>query len=57
MFDIKAVEAEAKKELAEEQSKAAKTKIKAALKRIEDARAVLRNAEEEYQVILRAIGN
>jgi hypothetical protein len=56
MFDIKAVEAEAKKELAEEQSKSAKGKIKAALKRIADAEAILRNAREEYEVLLRTIG-
>ncbi|MBT1154445.1 hypothetical protein J1C56_02450 [Aminobacter anthyllidis] len=55
MFDIKAVEAEAKKELNEERTKAAKAKLKAALKRIEDARAILRNAEDEYAVILRDI--
>lgn len=56
MIDIKAVEAEAKKEIAEEKSKSAKSKLKAALKRIADARTILRNAEEEYEVLLRYIG-
>lgn len=56
MFDIKTVEAEAKKELAEEKSKAAKSKLKAALKRIADAEAILQNARDEYEVILRDIG-
>jgi hypothetical protein len=56
MFDIKSVEAEAKKELAEEKGKAAKTKIKAALKRIADAEAILKNAQDEYAVLLRDIG-
>lgn len=57
MFDIKTVEAEAKKEIADEKAKAAKTKIKAALKRIADAEAILRNAKDEYEVILRDIGS
>jgi multidrug resistance efflux pump len=56
MFDIKKIEAEAKSEMAEERGKAAKTKIKAALKRIADAEAILRNARDEYEVLLRDIG-
>ncbi len=56
MFDIKAVEAEAQKELAEEKAKAAKGKIKASLQKIESARAILRNAEDEHAVLLRDIG-
>lgn len=56
MFDIKKVEAEALAEINEEKAKAAKTKIKAALKRISDAEAILRNAREEYAVVLRDIG-
>lgn len=56
MFDIKTVEEEAKKELAAERGKEAKAKIKAALTRIANAENVLRNAREEYAVLLRTIG-
>jgi hypothetical protein len=56
MFDIKAVEAEALKEMADEKAKNAKAKIKVALKRISDAETILRNAKEDYAVILRDIG-
>ena len=56
MFDIKAVEAEAQKEMADEKATGAKTKIKAALKRIIDAEAILKNARAEYAVLLRDIG-
>jgi hypothetical protein len=56
MFDIKAIEAEAKKEIAEEKAKAAKGKIKTSLAKIEAARTILRNLEEEHAVLLRDIG-
>lgn len=56
MFDIKKVAAEAQAEINEEKVKAAKVKIKAALKRIADAEAILRNARDEYEVLLRDIG-
>jgi hypothetical protein len=56
MFDIKKIEADAKAEIAEEKGKVAKTKIKAALKRIADAEAIVRNARDEYEVLLRDIG-
>ena len=56
MFDIKAVEAEAQKEVAEEAGKAAKGKIKESLKKIAAARAVVANLEREHEVILRTIG-
>jgi hypothetical protein len=56
MFDINAVEAEARKELADEKAKAAKGKIKTSLVKIEQARTILRNLEEEHQVLLRDIG-
>lgn len=56
MFDIKKVVAEAEKEVAEEKAATAKTKIKASLKRIADAEAILRNAREEHEVLLRDIG-
>jgi hypothetical protein len=56
MFDIKKVEAEALKEIAEEKAKGAKTKIKASIAKIDAARTILRNLEEEHQVLLRDIG-
>jgi len=56
MFDIKQVEEEARKELAEEKSVAAKSKIKAHLAKIAAAKKVVANLEEEYQVLLRDIG-
>lgn len=56
MFDIKKVEEEARKEIGEEKATAAKSKIKALLKRIEDSRKITANLELEYQVLLRDIG-
>lgn len=56
MFDIKSVEAEAQKELLEEKAKNAKGKIKDSLKKIEAARAIVRNLEDEHAVLLRDIG-
>jgi hypothetical protein len=56
MFDIKKVEEEARKEVMEEQSKAAKDKIKASLKNIENAKKVLANAQMAHEVLLRDIG-
>ena len=43
MFDIKAIEREAKDELAKERATAAKSKIKKSLQAIAQADAVLRN--------------
>lgn len=57
MFDIKEVEKQAKAELAEEQGKAAKAKIKEKLSQINKARAVVSNLEHEYEVLLREIGS
>jgi predicted GTPase len=57
MFDITKIEEEARKEVAEEQAKAAKTKIKAHLGKIAAAKAVLANLEREYEVILREVGS
>lgn len=57
MFDIKKIEAEAKKELADEQSKDAKNKIKKKVREIEQARRIVRNLEGEYEVLLRDIGD
>jgi hypothetical protein len=56
MFDVKSVEAEAKKELAEEQSKAAKSKIKTKLAQIASAEAVVANLKREYSALLLEIG-
>lgn len=57
MFDIKAAEAEAKKEIAKEQSDKAKTKIKAHLGKIAAANEVVANLQREYEVLLREIGS
>ncbi len=56
MFDVKAVEAEARKEVAAERGEAAKAKIKSALKEIEAAEKVLANAKLRYELVLRDIG-
>lgn len=56
MFDIKSVEAEARAELNKEKGEKAKGQIKAKLKQIEAAEAIVRNLREEYQVLLRDIG-
>lgn len=57
MFDISAVEAEAQKEIAEEQAKVAKGKIKAKLSAIASAEQILANLRAEYQILLRDIGS
>lgn len=56
MFDITAVEKEARAELAKEQSEAAKTKIKAKLQQISNAEKVLANLKQEYTYLLQDIG-
>lgn len=56
MFDIKKAQAEAEKEIAEEQSKVAKDKIKAHLRKIAQAQTVVANLEREYEVLLREAG-
>ncbi len=56
MFDIKKLEAEAVTELATERATAAKSKIKTSLKRIADAKAIVRNLEDEHSMLLRDIG-
>lgn len=53
MFDIKAVEAEAKAEIAKEQSLKAKDCIKASLRKIASAEAIVANLKREHEVILR----
>jgi hypothetical protein len=57
MFDIKLVEAEARKEVADEKAKKAKTKIVAKLKEIEAAEKIVANLKQEYAVLLADIGN
>lgn len=57
VFDIKAVEADALKEIAEEKAKAAKAKIKGKLAEIARAKRIVANLEEEYAVLLRDIGS
>ena len=57
MFDVNAAETEAKKELADEQSKEAKKKIKSKLKQIADAEKIVTNLRIEYDAILADIGN
>jgi len=53
---IQQIEDEARKELIEEQAKAAKTKIKASLQAIARAEAVVANLKQEHAVILRLAG-
>lgn len=56
MFDIKELERQARDEVHEERAKDAKTKIKAKLKAIVAAEAVVVNLRQEYAVLLRDIG-
>jgi formate dehydrogenase assembly factor FdhD len=56
MIDIKTIEAEAQKELSEEVAKLARSKIKASLKRIQDAEKILANARLEHAALMRDIG-
>lgn len=51
MFDINAVEREAKEEIAEAQATRAKGKIKAHLVKLSQARAIVANLEREYEAI------
>lgn len=57
MFDIKALEAEARKEVDDELATAAKGKIKASLRAIAQARKVLANLESEHQALMRDVGS
>lgn len=56
MFDIKAVEQEAKDELAKEMGAQAKGKIKASLRTIAMAEKALLNARQEHEILMRDIG-
>lgn len=55
VFDIKAAQAEAEKEIAQEETNEAKGKIKAHLRKLAQARAVVANLEHEYEVLLRSL--
>lgn len=55
MTDIELIEAQAKKEIAEETSDSARKRIKSHLLRLIAARAVVTNLEREYEVLLREI--
>ena len=56
MLDIKQVEKEAKKEIADEQMKAAKEELKAKLKALDNAKAVVRNIEREIEDLYVRLG-
>lgn len=55
MFDIKKIQADAEKEIAEELATSAKKAIKDKLRSISAARAVVANLEREYEVLLREV--
>jgi len=56
LFDVKAAEAEAQKEIADEAVEAAKTKIKGKLQEITKAELVVANLRREYEILLKTIG-
>ncbi len=56
MLDIKKLEAEAVTEMATEKATAAKSKIKTSLKRLADAKALVRNLENEHSLLLWDLG-
>lgn len=56
MFDVSAVEKEAREELAKEMGAAAKTKIKASLRTIAMCEKALLNARQEHAALMRDIG-
>ena len=56
LLDVKQVMKEAEEEVREEAAKEAKKKIKIALKAIADAEKILANAKQEYEVLIRDIG-
>lgn len=56
-IDIKKLEAEALAEVGEERSRAAKNLIKTKLGQIANAKKVLANLEDEYQVLLKDIAS
>lgn len=56
LFDVKAAQEEAEKEIRDEQVKKAKERIKGKLKQISDAESILANLKREYQDLITAIG-
>jgi hypothetical protein len=56
MFDIKQVQADAEKEIADERSKRAKDKIKDKLREIDKAKKIVANLQNEYEILLKDIG-
>lgn len=57
MFDVKAIQAEAQKEINEERAKTAKQKIKDKLRAIAAAEAITANLRREYELLLLDIGS
>lgn len=57
MFDIKKVEEEARKEIAEEQGKKAKDALKAKLRSLEAAKQVVRSIEIEITDLKQSIAD
>lgn len=55
MFDIKAVEAEAKKELAAERNEVVKREIKSLLKQIADSEQITANLRLKYEAKIREL--
>lgn len=55
LFDVNSIEAEVRKEIAEENSKLAKEKIKAKLLQISKAEKVLQTLNMEYKELLAEI--
>lgn len=55
LFDIKAIEAEAQAEVADEEGKVAKGKIKASLQTIAACERALANARLNHEALLRTI--
>jgi hypothetical protein len=56
MFDVKDVQAEAEKEIAEERKTVAKARIKSKLREIAQAERIVANLRDEYAVLLQDIG-
>lgn len=56
LLDIISVQEEAEKEIREEATKVAKSKIKDSLRNIAKAKSIVANLEREHEVLLRTIG-
>lgn len=57
LIDIKAVEAEAKAEIAKEAGEKGKAKLKSKLREIAAAKKIVANLEGEYAVLLADLGS